>query len=59
MHIRGGFGKRAVEANIREYMDFGYSKADAEKFSKKVARKFFIKKFGSDRELPEYLRGED
>ena len=54
MRIRGGYGKKIVEENIKEYIDHGYSEEKATTISKKLSRKWFVKKF-PDRPLPEYL----
>jgi hypothetical protein len=57
VHIKSGYSRRGVEANIREYMDYGYSEAEAKFYSKRLARKFFAKKF-PDRDFPQYMRDE-
>ncbi len=54
MKILGGYGKKVLEQNIEEYIDHGYSAEKATEICKKIARKWFVKKF-PDREVPEYL----
>lgn len=57
MQIKGGYGKRVVEQNIAEYIDHGYSEKEAKRIVKKIARKWFVKKF-PDSMIPEYLLEE-
>lgn len=54
MRIRGGYGKRVLEHNIREYIDGGYSQEKSREMAVKIARKFFLKAKPGEK-LPEYL----
>jgi len=63
MRIQGGYGRKAVETNIREYVENGYSEEDARRMAVKIARKFFERKFPGKKYpehlgYPEHLEGE-
>lgn len=57
MQIKGGHGKKVVELNIAEYIDHGYSEVEAKRIVKKLARKWYVKKY-PDGDIPEYLLEE-
>ncbi len=55
MKILGGYGKKTLEYNIRQYMEGGSTEKEARRMALKIAQKFFLRaKPGKD--LPNYLR---
>ena len=54
MRIEGGYGKKTVERNIKEYIAHGYSPEKAGELARNIARKFFKKRYPGTK-VPEYL----
>lgn len=59
MRLIGGYGKQTMEANIKAYLDDGYTEDQAKMFARGIAIKFFRKAKGRNHPLPDYLKEEE
>lgn len=58
MKILGGYGKKALEHNIRQYMEDGSTKEDARRMAIRIAQRFFFRAKPGVK-LPGYLKLEE
>lgn len=55
MRLIGGYRKQTMEANVKVYLEDGYTEEQAKKFARGIAIKFFRKAKGN-KPLPDYLK---